>query len=103
MLDQYVGPQHRFHHRLTCNSETYLKLLVGNTDVDDALQRLNDLTEEEARIASAELCKATHCLGEEALRKWLSPPDPSTNHNKLWKIHVTGTTSWFTCGTIFKD
>jgi uncharacterized protein YoxC len=47
---------------LTCNSETYLKVLFGNDDVKDALQRLNDLTEEEARIASAELLKSTHSL-----------------------------------------
>ena len=78
-------------------------MLIGNTDVEDALQRLNDLTEEEARIAYAELCRTTHSLCEGALRKWLSPPDPSTNHNNLWKTHLKGTTDWFTCGTVFKD
>jgi uncharacterized protein YoxC len=41
-----------------------LKVLIGNTDVEDALQRLNNLTEEEARIASAELWRTTHSLGE---------------------------------------
>jgi uncharacterized protein YoxC len=44
--------------------KTYLKVLIGNTDVEDALQRLNNLTEEEARIASAELWRTTHSLGE---------------------------------------
>lgn len=39
-------------------------MLIGNTDVEDALQRLNNLTEEEARIASAELRRTTHSLGE---------------------------------------
>lgn len=39
-------------------------MLIGNTDVEDALQRLNNLTEEEARIASAELLRTTHSLGE---------------------------------------
>jgi uncharacterized protein YoxC len=38
--------------------------LIGNTDVKDALQRLNNLTEEEDRIASAELWRTTHSLGE---------------------------------------
>ena len=39
-------------------------MLIGNTDVQDALQRLNDLTEEEAGIARAELRRTTHNLGE---------------------------------------
>jgi hypothetical protein len=39
-------------------------VLIGNTEVEDALQRLNNLTEEEARIASAELWRTTHSLGE---------------------------------------
>jgi methyl-accepting chemotaxis protein len=39
-------------------------VLTGNTDVKDALQRLNDLTNEEARIASAELLRTTRSLGE---------------------------------------
>ncbi|KAI0277874.1 hypothetical protein BGY98DRAFT_578029 [Russula aff. rugulosa BPL654] len=47
-----------------CRIKTYLKVLIGNTDVQDALQRLNDLTEEEAGIARAELRRTTHNLGE---------------------------------------
>jgi hypothetical protein len=39
-------------------------VLIGNTDVEDALQRLNNLTEEEARIASAELLRTSRGLGE---------------------------------------
>ena len=39
-------------------------MLIGNTDVEDALQRLNNLTEEEARIASAEHWRTTQSLGE---------------------------------------
>jgi uncharacterized protein YoxC len=34
--------------------------LTGNTDVEDSLQRLDKLTQEEARMASAELLKITH-------------------------------------------
>jgi hypothetical protein len=151
-------------------------VLIGNTDVEDALQRLDNLTDEETRIASVELRRATHNLGEgvqgvgrdvedvldtveyvnlglrgvghgvqdidhmlqsvrdnvnranrqhfsrllslllylilynlagnllrDGLRNWLSPPNPSTNHNALCNAHLTGTTDWFTCGTIFKE
>jgi hypothetical protein len=37
-----------------------LRKLVGNTDIEDSLQRLDRLTQEEARMASAELLKVTH-------------------------------------------
>jgi hypothetical protein len=34
--------------------------LAGNTDIEDSVQRLDKLTQEEARMASAELLKVTH-------------------------------------------
>jgi hypothetical protein len=34
--------------------------LARNTDVEDSLKRLDNLTQEEARMASAELLKVTH-------------------------------------------
>ena len=37
------------------------------------------------------------------LRKWLSPPDPSTNHNIARKAHHDGTATWFFQGGIFKE
>jgi hypothetical protein len=33
---------------------------------------------------------------QQEFRCWLSPPDPSTNHNIAQKAHHTGTASWFT-------
>ena len=33
---------------------------MGNTDIEDSLERLDKLTQEEARMASAELLKMTH-------------------------------------------
>jgi methyl-accepting chemotaxis protein len=36
--------------------------LVGNTDIEDSLSRLDKLTQEEARMASAELLKITHSV-----------------------------------------
>ena len=38
----------------------YLKKLTGDTDIEDSLVRLDKLTQEEARMASAELLKMTH-------------------------------------------
>jgi uncharacterized protein YoxC len=37
-----------------------LKKLAGNRDIEDSLERLDKLTQEEARMASAELLKMTH-------------------------------------------
>ena len=43
-------------------SEKYLKKLIGKTDVEDALKRLDRLTQEEARMAAAQLLKATNMI-----------------------------------------
>ncbi len=39
----------------------------------------------------------------EKLQNWLSPPDPSINHNIARKAHHKGTTSWFFQGGIFDE
>ena len=40
-----------------------------------------------------------HCfIGDQLQRDvqhWLSPPDPSKNHDFVWKAHHTGTSAWF--------
>jgi hypothetical protein len=46
-----------------CSSETFLKMLVGRTDLEDALQRLEGVTLEEARMAAVEALKAIHDVG----------------------------------------
>ena len=45
-VDIYPNADHR--------AETFFKKLVGRKDVEDALQRLDHLTQEEARMAAAE-------------------------------------------------
>jgi len=37
------------------------------------------------------------------LRRWLSPPDPSTNHNIACSAHHKGTATWFFQGGIFGE
>jgi uncharacterized protein YoxC len=37
------------------------------------------------------------------LLRWLSPPDPSQNHNIASKAHHNGTTQWFFQGSIFNN
>jgi hypothetical protein len=46
-------------------SEKYLKKLFGNgTDIEDALKRLDILTQEEAQMAAAQVLKATHVVDD---------------------------------------
>ena len=44
--------------------EKYAKKLVGKTEVEDALKRLDKLTQEEARMAAAQNLKATYAVDE---------------------------------------
>ena len=48
-------------------SEKYLKKLVGRTDIEDALKRLDKLTQEEARMATAQVLKVTHAVDDRVL------------------------------------
>jgi hypothetical protein len=45
-------------------SEKYLKRLAGKTDIEDALKRLDQLTHEEARLATAQVLKVTRGVDE---------------------------------------
>ncbi|KAI9438093.1 hypothetical protein H4582DRAFT_1852831 [Lactarius indigo] len=171
------------------STKKLLKKLAGRTDLEDAVKRLDRLTQEEARMALAEVLKMTHIVhddvkvvdgkvesiddkvediggkvedigdkvgdvggkvgdvgdrvqcvdekvqvvindGKEArlvvteaksiiqqtansvdeikwnqikqlLRAWLSPADPSTNHNIAQKAQHKGTAVWFFQGSIF--
>ena len=39
----------------------------------------------------------------ESLHRWLSPPDPSTNHNIACRTHHKRTATWFFQGSIFEE
>jgi methyl-accepting chemotaxis protein len=41
--------------------------LTGNKDIEDSLERLDKLTQEEARMASAELLKATQSVDDKVM------------------------------------
>ncbi|KAH9080600.1 hypothetical protein EDB83DRAFT_998212 [Lactarius deliciosus] len=97
----------------------YLKRLVGWTDIEDALKRLDMLTQEEMRMAVARNLEVTHNVDNNVraikegtlsrgrarsdLRKWISPPNPSINHNITCDTHLDGTTTWFAQGNVFNE
>jgi hypothetical protein len=131
-------------------TEKYVKKLLGNkTGIEDALKRLDRLTQEEAQMAAAQVLEATHAVDDtgrvrgvadiavgiengvdrierswfpsrihaghvgsiiltenqlrQDLRKWLSPPDPSTNHNIACNVHQKGTATWFSEGRTYNE
>jgi hypothetical protein len=43
-------------------SERYLKKLIGKSDIEEALKRLDKLTQEEPRTADAQLLKVTNMI-----------------------------------------
>ena len=49
-------------------SEKFGKKLIGSTDMEDALKKLDKLTQEEAWMGIAQNLKATHTVGESVRR-----------------------------------
>jgi hypothetical protein len=45
-------------------SGKYIRKLIGKTEIEDALKRLDKLTQEEARMAAAQTLKVTHTVDE---------------------------------------
>ena len=76
--------------------EKFLRKLTGMTGLEDALEKLDRLTQEEARMALVEVLRI-----KQLLQDWLSPADPSTNHNILRRAHNEGSALWFFQGKIF--
>ena len=84
-----------------------MKKLIGKKEMEDALKRLDKLTQDEARMAAAETLKLTHVLVDnqvrESLRAWVTPPDPSTNHTIACGIQHDGSAQWFFRGGMFSE
>ena len=50
------------------SSEKYLKKLLGKTEIEDALKRLDKLTQDEVRMATAQLLTLTHGVDDKITR-----------------------------------
>ncbi|KAH9040878.1 hypothetical protein EDB83DRAFT_2554213, partial [Lactarius deliciosus] len=99
----------------------YFRKLLGRTDIEDALRKLDSLIQEEVRMAIAQIANDTsHLKGdakkandnideikwnqiEQDVRKWFSPPDPSTNHNTACDVYHNAPPTWFFEAGVFKD
>jgi hypothetical protein len=48
------------------DTEKYLNKLLGRTDIEDALKRLDKLTQDEALMATAQILKLAHTVDDKA-------------------------------------
>jgi hypothetical protein len=48
------------------DAEKYMNKLLGRTDIEDALKRLEKLTQDEAAMATAQNLKVTHAVDDKA-------------------------------------
>ncbi|KAH9980858.1 ankyrin repeat-containing domain protein [Lactifluus volemus] len=73
--------------------------VAGRREIENALQRLDKLTQEETRMTVTSTLQVVDKINRNqsrsALRKWLSPPDPSVNHSIARSRHHEGTATWF--------
>ncbi|KAI0270506.1 hypothetical protein BC834DRAFT_950300, partial [Gloeopeniophorella convolvens] len=97
------------------------KTLLGDSEVEDALRRLDKLTEEEHRVVAAQTYSNTVSIKADTrqildsqdmvkrnglqsrYRTWLCPPDPSTNHNVACKTRHDSTAAWFIRSKVFEE
>ncbi|KAI0289225.1 hypothetical protein BC826DRAFT_634504 [Russula brevipes] len=84
-----------------------LKRLAGKTDVEDAVSRLDALTKDENLAVVAKSLELLYKAQRDQLwrdfKTWLSPPDPSVNHNTACKTQQSGTARWFIESSTFRD
>ncbi|KAI0268041.1 hypothetical protein BGY98DRAFT_355133 [Russula aff. rugulosa BPL654] len=82
-------------------------------DVDDRVKVIDDKIAavvddgEETRVVVQQTADGVDQMKRSQLRqdhrRWLSPPDPSTNHNFACNAHHEGTAEWFFRGSISQD
>jgi hypothetical protein len=65
-VDQQVSSDWLFYEVTTeLHVAKFLKKLAGRTDLEDAVKRLDSLTQEEARMALSEVLRITHSIRDE--------------------------------------
>ncbi|KAH9957056.1 hypothetical protein BGW80DRAFT_231284 [Lactifluus volemus] len=88
-------------------AKRYFKKLIGNKDIGNSLRKLDTLTQAESLIAQSEIHNITLNVERNQLRgrlhTWLSPEDPSENHNTAWDAHHEGTGQWLFQNAMFNE
>jgi hypothetical protein len=78
-----------------------LMLLVTQQTANDVDQMKRVSSTSSVRIQAPHIILGNQL--RESLRRWLSPPDPSTNHNAAGAAHHEGSAKWFFQGSMFSD
>ena len=76
-------------------------VIQQTADDVDRVKRLSFLNRIHDRLAGS-IALTGNQLRQD-LRRWLSPPDSSTNHNIACNAHYEGTATWFFEGTMYKE
>jgi hypothetical protein len=102
------GAQYGFNQ-----SSNILQLLtcLDGKEAREVIQQTADDVEEVKRSWSPNCIHAGHACSiiltgnqlRQDLRRWLSPTDPSTNHNIACNAHYEGTATWFFEGSTYKE
>jgi hypothetical protein len=87
------------------------RFFVDGKEIKTGLQqtesKVDDVKREPPLDLTAVISKSSIILTgkqlRQELRKWLSPPDPSTNHNIARNLQHEGTSTWFFEGSIYKE
>src|SRR5882757_7108648 len=67
----------------------------------DQVKRSSSSVHSNTRLTNSSILTGNQL--QQDLRRWLSPPDPSTNHNIACSAHHEGTATWFFQGNIFNE
>ena len=79
-----------------------MNVVVQETSTDvDQLKRLSSPNLIKANYGALPILSGSQL--RESIRKWLSSPDPSTNHNIACGTHHKKTATWFFQGRIFQE
>jgi len=87
---------------LTRLDEKEVRGVIQQT-ADDADQVKRSWSPNRNHVGHAGLIILTGNQLRRDLRRWLSPPDPSTNHNIARNAHHKGTATWFLEGKTYKE
>ena len=85
-----------------------LQVLIGGASYD---ARDDERDKQDQALVFPYLCGSCRryraCITGDQLqrdiRNWLSPPDPSKNHNIAYDAHRSGSATWFTGGSTFDE
>ena len=97
------------HHIFNPISKVFDSMRLDGTDARlvtqqtatavDQVKRSSSLNHIDTRYAGSSVPTGDQLRRD--LRSWISPPDPSTNHNIACRAHHKGTATWFFQGSIY--